>query len=143
MITSKSKRRKRFGATTVEFALVAPIFFLTVFACIEFARFWVAEAYVESAVFRTARDLSVFGAQVDEGREFIVDNNLLSVVGIDKFEIDVEPFQNDIPQAEIDDATTRIAVTLTVEPDEISIFNGILSETPISRTAESFSNRPN
>lgn len=139
----KSIQRKRRGASTVEFAVVAPVFFLAVFACIEFSRFWVAEAYVESAVFRTARDLSVFGAQVDEGRDFVIDNNLLSVVGIDEFEILVEAFQNNVPQAEIDDATTRIAVTITVPPEEISLFNGILSETPISRTAESFSNRPN
>lgn len=143
MKTPISKRKKRRGASTVEFAIVAPVFFFAVFACIEFSRFWVAEAYVESAVFRTARDLSVFGAQVSEGEEFVVDNNLLSVVGIEKFDILVEPFRDDVLQTEIDDTTTRIAVTITVPPEEISILTGILSETSISRTAESFSNRPN
>lgn len=137
----KRNTKNRTGASTVEFAIVAPIFLLTIFACIEFSKFWMAETFVESAVFNTARDVSVFGAQIDEGRPFA--EEILGRFGIEDFTIDVVPFQGPVVQPEITDTTTEIEVTINVPASEISIFNGWLSNTPIIRTAESRVNRPN
>ena len=124
----------------MEFASVAPIFFLTVFTCIEFSKFWIAETFVESAVFQTARDLSVFGARVEEGQPFAAE--VLSTIGIDDFEITITPRQFDIPQTEIIDTTSHVEVTISVPANEVSIFGGWLKDTPIVRTAESITNRP-
>jgi len=49
------KRRKRAGSVTVEFALVAPIFFFIVFGSIEFARVHMIQSAVENACFEGAR----------------------------------------------------------------------------------------
>lgn len=44
------KRQRRRGASAVEFALVAPVFFLVVFALIEFSRIlWVQQALTNAA----------------------------------------------------------------------------------------------
>ena len=137
----KRNTKNRTGASTVEFAIVAPIFLLTIFACIEFSKFWMAETFVESAVFNTARDVSVFGARVDEGRPFA--EEILGRFGIEDFTIDVVPFQGPVEQPEITDTTTEIEVTINVPASEISIFNRWLSDTSIIRTAESRVNRPN
>ena len=135
------KLKNRVGTAAVEFAIVAPIFFISIFGCIEFSKFWMAETFVESAVFETARDLSVFGARVGEGRPFAAD--ILNTFGIEKFDIEIVPFQDGVAQTEITDATTHIQVTVDVPASEISILNGWLATTPIIRTAESLTNRPN
>ena len=138
---SRSKKYKnRFGASAVEFAVVAPVFFLTVFTCLEFSRFWMSETYVESAVFQTARDLSVFGATVEEGRPFAA--NVLGTIGIQEFDIEISPFDGEVPQTEINDSTTRITVTSSVPASEISLVNSILSDVNIVRTGEFNTNRP-
>jgi len=141
MYLKRKRQRNRKGASTVEFAFVAPVFFLTIFTSIEFSKFWMAETFVESAVFQTARDLSVFGAQLDEGRPFAAD--VLSVIGIDEFDIDITAFEFETQQPEITDSTTHIRVEINVPASEVSILNGWLSDVPIVRTAESLTNRPN
>lgn len=135
------KQKNRLGAASVEFALVAPIFFVTLFTCIEFSRFWMVETTVEAAVFQTARDLSLFGAQVDEGRPFAA--NILARSGIDEFEIVVSPFSDEVLQTEIDDSTTRVAVTISVAANEISILNVWTANKTINRSADFQTNRPN
>lgn len=155
MIRSRRKKRTRRGATAVEFAMVAPIFFLTVFACVEFGKFWIAETFVESAVFQTARDLSVFGAKVEEGEPFAA--MVLARYGIEEFEIEITPLRqtaegdsnndedveiNLTAQDQITDSTSRIRVTIDVPASEVSILNGWLAKSPIIRTAESLTNRP-
>jgi len=133
-------KKNRKGTSSVEFAVVAPVLFLTIFSCIEFSRFWVAETYVESAVFQTARDLSVFGARLDEGRPFAA--NVLATVGIDEFEIEITPSNDGALQTEIDDTTTLIEVTVSVPSSELSLVSQYLSGVDIVRTAEFQTNRP-
>lgn len=139
MFRKKQKNRK--GAAAAEFAFVAPVFFLTIFICIEFSRFWTAETFVESAVFETARDLSVFGAQIEEGEPFAAD--VLGVIGITHFDITITPFEGEVAQTQILDTTTRIRVSIDVPASEVSILNGWFTSAPISRSAESYTNRPN
>lgn len=141
MFKSLKKQRNRKGTAAVEFAVVAPVFFLTIFACIEFSRFWTAETFVESAVFQTARDLSVFGAKIDEGRPFAA--NVLSPIGITQFDITVTPFEDGTTQSEITDTTTHIQVTVEVPASEVSYLNAWFVHKPITRSAESITNRPN
>ena len=137
---SRKGKSNRRGTSAVEFATVAPIFFLTLFACIEFSKFWIAETFVESAVFQTARDLSVFGASVEEGRPFAA--GVLSTIGIDDFEITITPLDRGVPQTEIIDTTSHVRVTIEVPAREISTFGSWLKDIPITRSAESITNRP-
>ena len=140
MYKFRKKQNNRKGAAAVEFAFVAPVFFLTIFACIEFSRFWTAETFIESAVFQTARDLSVFGAQIDEGRPFAAD--ILGVIGISEFDIEVTPFLNGTVQPEIIDTTSHVQVTISVPSSEISWLNGLFTTAPTTRSSESITNRP-
>lgn len=56
------RKRKRRGATAVEFAMVAPVFFMTVFTCIEFTRLSMIRNMVQEASYFAARDAMVPGA---------------------------------------------------------------------------------
>lgn len=56
------KRNRRRGATAVEFAIVAPVFFMTVFTCIEFTRLSMIRNMVQEASYFAARDAMVPGA---------------------------------------------------------------------------------
>ena len=140
MYLNRKRQKNRKGASAVEFTVVAPVFFLTIFACIEFSRFWTAETFVESAVFQTARDLSVFGAQIEEGHPFAAD--VLGVIGITQFDLTISPFEGDTLQTAITDTTTRIRVAIDVPATEVSVLNGWFTSSNISRVAESFTNRP-
>lgn len=58
---SKSIRKRR-GATAVEFAMVAPIFFMVIFASMEFASVHITQCAMENAAFEGARKGIVPGA---------------------------------------------------------------------------------
>ena len=135
------KKQKRQGATVVEFALVAPLFFLTVFGCIDFARFWMAESIVENAVFQSARHVSVFGGNQTEAEEFATRE--LAVVGISDFTLRLTAFENGTPQPNgIDDDTTNIKVEIEVPSEGVSIFSRFLSGQPLIRSTTTSTNRP-
>jgi Flp pilus assembly protein TadG len=59
-------QRKRRGGVCVEFALTAPIFFMLVFAQIEFARINMIRHGIDSAVYEGARRGIVPGATADD-----------------------------------------------------------------------------
>ncbi len=140
MYLNRKKQKNRRGTAAVEFAFVAPVFFLTIFACIDFSRFWTAETFVESAVFQTARDLSLFGAKIEEGHPFAAE--ILSTVGITQFDLKISPFEGATLQSEITDTTTHVRVAIDVPASELSILNGWFVNRNISRVAESITNRP-
>lgn len=133
-------RKTRRGATAVEFALVAPVFLLCLFACIDFARFWMTEAIVENAVFQTARHVSVFGATEADAREYAQQE--LSYIGISEFEIEIAPFANEQRQTVIDDGTTTVQVQLTVPASELTMFSRFFSNAPLVRSTAKQTNRP-
>ena len=63
---SRKKRQRREGATSVEFALVAPVFFLLVFICVEFIRLNMIRNLTNDAAYFAARTSMVPGATVEE-----------------------------------------------------------------------------
>ena len=52
---SRSRNASRSGAVALEFALVAPIFFMLIFGSVEFARVHMIQSAVENACFEGAR----------------------------------------------------------------------------------------
>lgn len=139
MLRNKKNRR---GATVVEFALVAPVFFLSLFACIDFARFWMAEAIVENTAFQTARNVSVFGATSAEAEEYA--RAELAILAIGDFNLEITPFiDGNIQTGEITDETTEIQLELSIPAAELSMFSRFFSSAPLVRTTSKQTNRPN
>jgi Flp pilus assembly protein TadG len=60
------RSRTRIGAAAVEFALVAPVFIVIVFICIEFCRLNMIRNLTNDAAYFAARNAMVPGATADE-----------------------------------------------------------------------------
>lgn len=60
-------QRFRRGAAAVEFALIAPVFFLVIFYCAEFARLSLIRNLAQNAAYEAARFVMTDGATVNEG----------------------------------------------------------------------------
>ena len=61
--TARRKRQGRFGATAVEFAMVAPIFGLAIIGCIEFSRISMMRNLAQNASYEAARFAMQEGAE--------------------------------------------------------------------------------
>lgn len=85
----KKKKLNRRGATTVEFALVAPAFFLVLMAMFEFTRLSVLRHTADNAAYEAARVAIVPGATTAEARAEA--QRLLTVVGARGAQIDFTP----------------------------------------------------
>lgn len=97
--------RKRFGGVAVEFAMVAPIFFLVLFGGIEFASIHVTQCAIENAAFEGVRHGIVPGATADgckERAEAILDATRIKV-----YDVTVVP-------GIIEPSTPEVSVTVTV-----------------------------
>lgn len=82
-------RRTRRGATTVEFALTAPVFFLFLLAAFEFGWLNVIRHTADNAAYEAARTSMVPGATAAEARSKATD--LLGVVGARGAVINISP----------------------------------------------------
>lgn len=82
-------RRIRRGATAVEFALTAPIFFLFLLAAFEFGWLNVIRHTADNAAYEAARTAMVPGATAAEARAKA--NSLLNIVGARAATITVNP----------------------------------------------------
>ena len=71
MRTNGTRRRRRRGAAAIEFALVAPLFLLFIFAMIEFGRMMMVQQVLIQASRDGARHAIVNGATVEDTRELI------------------------------------------------------------------------
>ena len=98
---SSSSRR---GAFTVEFAIVASIFFMVLLSCFEFARLSFIRHSLDQAAYEAARVGIVQGGDVDDVEEKALAS--LRATRIKPLQIDVEP-------ALIDDLTETVSVTIT------------------------------
>ena len=96
----------RRGATCVEFALVTPIFLLTLIASFEFSRMYLLRHTADNAAYEAARHIIVPGAKAREARRKA--RNLLRAVGARRFSISITPGQ-------IDEDTEEVTVTVTLE----------------------------
>jgi Flp pilus assembly protein TadG len=79
----------RRGATTVEFALTAPIFFLFLLAAFEFGWMNVIRHTADNAAYEAARTIIVPGATATEARNKA--NSLLNIVGARGATVTVTP----------------------------------------------------
>ena len=80
---STSKRRRLFqkeGTTTVEMALVLPIFLAFVFGCMEFSRISMIRSRAANAAYEGARFAMVQGSSTADAQEAVADS--LAITGI-------------------------------------------------------------
>ncbi|NOZ39917.1 MAG: pilus assembly protein [Planctomycetes bacterium] len=108
-ITSKRKKRSpaktRRGATMVEFALVAPVFFLLLLVSFEFARLNVIRHTADNAAYEAARIAMVPGATAAEA--VAEANRILNIVSTRGATVTVNP-------ATLGLNTNQITVTIDV-----------------------------
>lgn len=101
----KKSHRQRFGGVAVEFAMVAPIFFLVLFGGVEFASIHVTQCAIENAAFEGVRHGIVPGATAAGCRQCA--ESILDATRIKVYEVDVQP-------SVIDSTTNEVSVTVTV-----------------------------
>ncbi|TWT99614.1 TadE-like protein [Botrimarina colliarenosi] len=98
----------RRGATTVEFALVAPVFFLVLMAMFEFSRLNVLRHTADNAAYEAARAAIVPGATTADARA--EGQRLLTVVGARGAQINFNP-------ATITRDTQQVTVSVSIPLD--------------------------
>ncbi len=105
-------RRSRRGVTIVEFAIVAPILFTIIFACIEFTRFVMIRGLAEDAAYEAARTIIVPGATKAEATTKA--QQILGSLGVSSLTVTVTALNGTTTQAQVDDTTTEVRVTVSV-----------------------------
>jgi Flp pilus assembly protein TadG len=105
MLSKLRRRINRKGASSVEFAVVAPIFFLVVFGGIEFASVHITQCAMENAAFEGARRGVVPGATAAACQSAAED--VLNGTGINEFSVTVTP-------ATITPTTDAVRVSVSV-----------------------------
>ena len=107
--TGVRNRRRRKGATLVEFAITVPILFLVVFAAIEFSRVNMIHHTVANAAYEGARRGIVPGATEADARGTAL--AILTAVFVKDAEVTVSP-------SVITEDTSEIALTIDVPLDQ-------------------------
>jgi Flp pilus assembly protein TadG len=87
--TSQRNANSRAGATAVEFAIVAPIFFLILLASFEFSRLNVLRHTADNAAYEAARHAMVPGATAAEAVTRA--NSILNAVGARGAKVTIKP----------------------------------------------------
>ena len=109
----RSYRKKRLAAAVVEFAIVAPVFFLMVFGMIEFGRMLMVQQVLTNAAREGARRAVLDGASTSEVESTV--NNYLASGSITGAEIGIAPDPpSDAGYGE------PVTVTITIGFDEVS-----------------------
>jgi Flp pilus assembly protein TadG len=98
--------RQRAGATTVEFALTAPILFMFILAGVEFGRANMIRGTLGNAAYEGAREGITPGATVDDSRNAA--QMLLNATLTRHAKIDIKP-------AVINDETPEVTVSISVD----------------------------
>ena len=98
-------RRRRRGATAVEFALAAPVLLLIVFAAIEFSRVNMLRHTIAEAAYEGARRGIVPGATAEEVRSAAT--NIVRSASANTFAVDVLP-------ATLAPDTPQVSVTVSI-----------------------------
>ncbi len=108
-------RKRRLGASAVEFAVVAPVFFLLVFGIIEFGRMVMVQQMMTNAAREGARRAVLSGATANEVNTTIVNYMASANLNVTTTDITLDP--TDPGAAEYGDPIT---VTLTVPFSRVS-----------------------
>lgn len=107
--TKRSPANNRTGATAVEFALVAPIFFLLLLSSFEFSRLNVIRHTADNAAYEAARIAMVPGATAAEAATEA--NRIMDIAGARGTTITINP-------ATLGPNTSQITVTVDVPLDQ-------------------------
>lgn len=108
-----TQHQHRSGATVVEFALVAPIFFFLLLVGIEFCVLGTIRSTAHNAAYEGARILVVPGANADDG--IAEAKRIMSIVGVGNFSINVTP-------SLITEDTQQVTVDISIPYDDNAIF---------------------
>ena len=131
--TGRRRRKERYGAVAVEFAISAVVLFTTLLTFFEFGRVTLIESFVENAAFEAARHVAVLGANTDEGDDLA--RTELSYLGIDNAEIYVEPLVANQVRSTIDVDTEAIRVRILVPLREATVFGDLFGDVKLEREA--------
>lgn len=110
MFTRKQQNQRR-GAVSVEMAVVLPIFFLFLFAAVEFGRMNMIRHTVDNAAYEAARTAIVPGGDAATAEE--VGQEILTAIGARDITINVVP-------SVITDDTPEVTVTVICPCDQNS-----------------------
>jgi Flp pilus assembly protein TadG len=102
--------KNRRGATAVEFALTAPIFFVILFAGIEFSRAHMIRSSIENAAFEGARKGIVSGVTATQCKT--TTESLLEISLVKDYQVTVSP---PVLDASVDIVSVTVSVPLTTE----------------------------
>lgn len=131
--TNKNKRsNSRRGASTVEFAVVAPLFFLFIFGCLDFGRLMLAESIIEQSAFEAARDVAVVGATVEEGEA--VAQRELNILGIANATVQIRGLINGVPQPGIGLDADQVSATISVPMESVMSLDFLARGRAMERT---------
>jgi Flp pilus assembly protein TadG len=123
--TRSLQRSKRAGVTAVEFAFVAPIFFLLLGVSFEYGRLNIIRHTADNAAYEAARHVMVPGATAAEA--VTKANSLLNVVGTRGATVTVNP-------AVLDAATEEVTVTIDIPMNQNGWFVPRFSNTKTLRS---------
>lgn len=96
---------QRRGATAVEFAIVAPVFFILLLTSIEFSRLNVIRHSADEAAYEGARTAMVPGATAAEA--IAAANEILDIIGAKDANVEIDP-------PVIDEDTNEVTVTISI-----------------------------
>lgn len=117
------------GVSAVEFAMVAPVFLLIIFTCVEFTRLTMVRNLVQEAAYFAARDAMVPGATEEECRESA--ERILSRLGNKTAEVTINEGQG------LNDQSDIVSVTVSIPLAENTLFFPFpVGDMTISSTAE-------
>ncbi|MEM9187186.1 MAG: TadE family protein [Planctomycetota bacterium] len=120
-----TQRPRRAGAAAVEFAIVAPVFFLILFAMFEFSRVNVLRHTADNAAYEAARKAIVPGASAD-GVTAEADR-IMSIVGARGVRVTVDP-----PTLGVD--TRRVTVSVEVPMSQNSLIVSRFTNSAVLRS---------
>lgn len=111
-------RSRRRGATIAEFAVVCPVFFMLMFAGMEFSILSTIRSTANNAAYEAARKLVIPGAKADMGSDEA--KRIMAVVGVRNLEVTVTP-------SVINDQTQEVTVKLDIPYDKNAIFTPLFT----------------
>ena len=104
-------RHNRLGAITVEFAICCSVFFMMIFAGLEFSRYFYLQHGIQMVAYESARAGVIPGATTATVETRV--NELLTATGIPNADVDIQP-------TVITPQTRNVTVTITADYAENS-----------------------
>lgn len=111
--SNQSKKNDRRGALTVEMAIVLPVFFLFLFASIEFGRMNMIRHTAENAAYEAARSAIVPGGTSEAAEE--IGKDIMKAIGC------VNTVVTTVPEV-IENSTAEVEVFVSVPCDDNAYF---------------------